>query len=97
MGERRLCKPEVTGSIPVISTRVVFYRSFSNCSLTIEYELGIHKFAKLKYGFFAEHNSDLLKTCFGQANKGIRWMPWYREAMKDVVSCDKPRGGANNL
>ena len=45
----------------------------------------------------AEHSSDLLKTCFGQANKGIRWMPWYREAMKDVVSCDKPRGGANNL
>jgi len=24
-------------------------------------------------------------------------MPRYREAMKDVVSCDKPRGGANNL
>jgi len=29
--------------------------------------------------------------------KGIRWMPWHREAMKDVVSCDKLRGGANNL
>ena len=26
MGERRLCKPEVTGSIPVISTKDVFYR-----------------------------------------------------------------------
>jgi hypothetical protein len=24
-------------------------------------------------------------------------MPWYREAMKDVISCDKPRVGANNL
>jgi hypothetical protein len=23
-------------------------------------------------------------------------MPWYREAMKDVVSCEKPRVGANN-
>ena len=24
-------------------------------------------------------------------------MPWYGEAMKDVVSCDKRRLGANNL
>jgi len=24
-------------------------------------------------------------------------MPWHEEAMKDVVSCDKPRVGANNL
>jgi len=24
-------------------------------------------------------------------------MPWHREATKDVVSCDKLRGGANNL
>ena len=23
-------------------------------------------------------------------------MPWYREAMKDVISCEKPRVGANN-
>ena len=25
------------------------------------------------------------------------WMPWRKKAMKDVVSCDKPRGDANNL
>ncbi|MBT4796473.1 MAG: hypothetical protein HON83_08740 [Candidatus Marinimicrobia bacterium] len=24
-------------------------------------------------------------------------MPWYMESMKGVVSCDKLRGGANNL
>ena len=23
-------------------------------------------------------------------------MPWYREATKDVISCEKPREGANN-
>ena len=23
-------------------------------------------------------------------------MPWHKKAMKDVVSCDKPRGDANN-
>ena len=34
---------------------------------------------------------------FGQATKGVRWMPWRREAMKDVVSCDKLRGAANRL
>ena len=34
---------------------------------------------------------------YGQATKGVRWMPWYMEAMKGVISCDKPRGGANNL
>ncbi len=34
---------------------------------------------------------------FGQVTKGVRWMPWRREAMKDVVSCDKLRGAANRL
>ena len=29
--------------------------------------------------------------------KGIWWMPWRQEAMKDVVRCDKLWGGANNL
>ena len=33
---------------------------------------------------------------FVQDTKGVRWMPWYMKAMKDVVSCDKPREGANN-
>ncbi len=23
--------------------------------------------------------------------KGIRWMPWHRMAMKGVANCDKPR------
>ena len=31
------------------------------------------------------------------ANKSERWMPWLWEAMKDVISCDKLGGGANNL
>ena len=29
--------------------------------------------------------------------KGIRWMPWRQEAMKDVIRCDKPWGAANKL
>jgi len=23
--------------------------------------------------------------------KGLRWMPWHQESMKDVDGCDKPR------
>ena len=29
---------------------------------------------------------------YDQVIKCIRWMPWRYEAMKDVVTCDKPRG-----
>jgi hypothetical protein len=28
-------------------------------------------------------------------DKGVWWMPWQQEAMKDVITCDK-RGGAGN-
>ncbi len=30
-------------------------------------------------------------------DKGIWWMPWYREAMKDVAPCEKLRGDGSNL
>ena len=30
-------------------------------------------------------------------SKGAWWMPRLTEAMKDVVSCEKPRVGANGL
>jgi len=32
-----------------------------------------------------------------QAQKGIRGMPWYLEAMKGVLHCDKRRGDVKNL
>ena len=32
-----------------------------------------------------------------KVRKGARWMPWLTEAMKDVISCDKPWVGANDL
>lgn len=37
---------------------------------------------------------ELSKFC-GQATKGAWWMPWQKQAMKDVASCDKPRGAAS--
>ena len=33
---------------------------------------------------------------FGQATKSVWWMPWRQKAMKDVISCDKLRRGANS-
>ena len=32
-----------------------------------------------------------------KVTKGVWGMPWLSEAKKDVISCDKLRGGANNL
>ena len=29
--------------------------------------------------------------------KGIWWMPWHAQAMKDVALCDKPRGDESDL
>jgi hypothetical protein len=29
--------------------------------------------------------------------KGVWWMPWRQEAMKDVALCDKPGGGESTL
>ena len=30
-----------------------------------------------------------------QAKKSARGMPWHQEPMKDVISCEKLRGAAN--
>ena len=38
----------------------------------------------------AGDNPTVIDKC-GQATKGVGWMPWHREAMKDVVACDKLR------
>ncbi len=40
-------------------------------------------------------SSDALSKFYGQATKGAWWMPWQKQAMKDVVSCDKLRLAAN--
>ena len=40
---------------------------------------------------------DGLGEFYGQATKGVRWMPWRQKATKDVASCDKPRGAASRL
>ncbi len=56
---------------------------------------GARVFAGLARAGLGLRARDLAKL--DQAQKGIWWMPWHREAMKDVARCDKPRGGASNL
>ena len=34
-------------------------------------------------------------VCDLEREKGIRWMPWHQEAMKDVARCEKPWGAAS--
>jgi len=43
------------------------------------------------YGHDAGASASVLRKFCGQATKGAWWMPWQKQAMKDVASCDKPR------
>ena len=45
---------------------------------------------KVFFAYFLVHKK------VGQAEKSARGMPWHQEPKKDVISCDKLRGGANN-
>ena len=42
-------------------------------------------------GLLSVHGADL------KCDKGISWMPWHIEAMKDVTLCDKLRGAGSKL
>ena len=53
----------------------------------------LQKKVKLKLKVYIDHTLSVrLKV-----SKGAWRMPWLSEAMKDVISCDKLRVGANNL
>ena len=38
-----------------------------------------------------------IRYSLAKVEKGAWRMPWLTEAMKDVISCDKPGVGANDL
>ena len=42
----------------------------------------------------SEHleNSIASASIYSQVNKGLRWMPWRQEPMKDASGCEKLRG-----
>ena len=45
--------------------------------------------------FLFSMTQDVENILQGQAKKSARGMPWHQEPMKDVISCDKLRGAAN--
>ena len=68
------------------SSKALINRVFSRepiCVIWVACKLGL----SLRMDLFA-----VLKR-----EKGIWWMPWYREAMKDVAPCEKLRGDGSNL
>src|SRR5207247_8841041 len=86
LGEHLLCKQGVAGSNPVISTRRDRPISSEFHSRAI-FDNRIRRFSSV-----ARRCSPTVR---GQATESERWMPWRREATKDVASCDKPRGAAS--
>ena len=48
--------------------------------------------APVRDGFAWPHVGDASDL---ERDKGIRWMPWHQEAMKDVARCEKPWGAAS--
>ena len=39
----------------------------------------------------------IIADFFGEAIKGVRWMPWLQKATKDVANCDKLGRGVYDL
>jgi hypothetical protein len=56
-----------------------------------------HSFVAAVAGMVPVHGARLPRGGFEvlEREKGIRWMPWHQEAMKDVARCEKPRGAAS--
>ena len=96
--------PCIANRMPLEGSRPETGRSLDTIrrSLTVKYLSGskrsmrlVHAAAWIRHSF--TRVSDLRRSgeIFGQARKGRRWMPWRQEAMKDVGSCEKLRGAAN--
>ena len=51
----------------------------------------------LCYGLAVSVSGVVSHRSKAKESKGVWWMPWLQEAMKDVISCDKPRVDANDL
>jgi hypothetical protein len=88
LGEHLLCKQGVAGSNPVISTRRA-RNDPGRVLLAAIFENRIRRFSSVA------RRCSPSRSIRGQATKSERWMPWRREATKDVASCDKPRGAAS--
>jgi hypothetical protein len=75
-------------------TRAEVWQGDAHSTLT-ERDEGLQDLSLNFSGSRFEMDGDVLGKFYGQATKGVRWMPWRQQAMKDVASCDKPRGAAS--
>ena len=68
---------------------------FENC--TVDASISGEGFEVLPFGVGSRgsHLRFVLIVLCVQVFKGIRWMPWHQEPMKDVGACDMPRGVGN--
>ena len=64
---------------------------FENCTVDASISGGA---AALLWGLWFRCVICVIVSCV-QVFKGIRWMPWHQEPMKDVGACDMPRGVGN--
>ena len=98
LGERQLCKLDVVGSIPIGSTRTcslkTAYAQVGNRKVSVRRGSPVNHGAALDPGLLEEEFEGGRKRD-DQATKGTRWMPRRQEAKKDVGSCEKRRGAAN--
>ena len=57
---------------------------------------GCYTLRREKRGAIEEIALRIITRKIEKVTKSVRGMPWLSEAKKDVISCDKLRGGANN-
>lgn len=64
----------------------------------MELKFRLNRKIKLSVYYFLGLATNLkCSTSKKEVGKGNRRMPWLSKAKKDVISCDKLRGGANDL
>src|SRR5512140_3710757 len=69
---------------------------FENCICASRQECVVgRRLTALDPGLRSASPEEWTKKRDDQATKGTRWMPRRQEAKKDVGSCEKPRGAAN--
>ena len=94
-----------TGNILINLSICIPHRSLTywhkqNCKVTKvqNFEIRIARFNDFAKQLKVWATSWHLMSCWRKkVRKGVWWMPRLTETMKDVISCDKLRVGANNL
>ena len=76
---------------------ILHHRKVRSLKYWDKQDCSINNAAESMYLCAARRFSEALSGRRKEVYKGAWWMPRLTEAMKDVISCDKPRVGANSL